>query len=849
MAPIRGSELLFKDSCLRREFFMKAGSIPPSISSIVMKVWKSRVMTQNYALDSLNDELDQQLGATIRFVSNRQRQSIVLKNGALLHRLANHVSRLAILATNVTEVVSIQHLDVEVYADMEVEHKDGTIELIRFKSGKPFLKQKARTAKNMPLYNKELNLLLSAVKQRHPGKVVKASFYHLGSDAALDYGKNEIISLSVRDLLTLESVLDLVPLVPSRDAAIDAETEEHCGRCPFQVACMEDNPMAISTPNNEEGEVPIPEKLSDNQRDAIYSELGFFRVNATAGSGKTTVLGMRVVNLLESGDCEPKDILLITFTNKGAEVMRRRVQSWMRQNGSFEPDYVDNMNMDILTFHAWSQNLVNQHFDELGYDKGPQVIGQIEQYDLLTDMLETEPYFQNLNYENPFLKFGKAKGAIVQVADWMDTLERWSILHSIDSIIATSIPGMMGKEQELQEFYNKYQARLRKDGFISFQGIINGALILMRDGAVNPIYQHIMVDEYQDTDDVQFEILKLLMDHDEFKSLMVVGDDSQSIFGFRNTNMLHFINLEQHFEELQDIKLMENWRSTRAIVDLANKINELNKNKVDKEPESKNEEGKNPTISQVVFMAEGPKFVAKKVRAKLKSGRYKANEVAVIARTKKELLEIKVELDKLKIPSIVRVPTPFVAQKRVQVIIHLAKFFRDGFTSLLLPYLGYLPQPNASVDWSVWAKEQEASILKEWVQVPEKEQVNWFKSKLAILGGDIDLFVQQWPKYLDFSKLVSYLEKLKEYNDTRAPEPDATTDAVTLITVHSAKGKEWEVVVLCLDGFAPRRANEIEEERRTLFVAVTRARKELDMIYSLEKLTDSLSKEVLKLMN
>lgn len=712
-----------------------------------------------------------------------------------------------------------------------------TVEIVKIKISKPSLTMRGKSLHTNANLSMELYAMEQLGMELFPGKNVRAAFHHLSS-------KDDGTELAVFEAKPGKNIVTKVPNLPTDiDVAkniatiLDMSKEnlecntKACFTCQYKAICQNSGSKDVLE------ELPAIEKvqgtfsLTDTQKKAVQFEEGILRINAGAGSGKTTVLALRFGELVCSG-VDPKNILLITFTNKGAGEMKEKVKYWLDKEGIDTSDFKFN----IKTFNSFGGEVIAEHYTELGFTKKPVLLEKVQKYNIIMDILAQVPTIKGYDYKNPFMNFPNAKGVCVKIAEIFDTMK---VKHLTTKNQVKAIAPE--REEIILKMYDMFQDRLQKEGFIEYQDQINlvNKLINEDSSALNQYdYEHIIVDEFQDSDPGQLELVMFLTNQKSFKSLMIVGDDSQSIFGFRNTSQENILKFHTFFKNVEDIQMVENFRSTPQILNLANKINDLNEQKIDKTLVSCMPGGVEPTLytttdsNDVIY-----KNIVDEVKSRIMHNGDVPEKFAVIARTRKELLEIQEVFKTFDIPTIMAVPDLYINNTAVLLANKLASFIENrAYTQGLFEYLyvkenkfeGKTHQEIIKTVKEV-AEEIDSSIVHSVLEPEDAKKDTFFKLIDEIADEDAVKFFKEIEE-MPFNEIKEYLFKFVEYEDGKTVDvPEGNFKAVTLITAHTSKGKEYDVVfnILSKYKFESQKTEDIEELRRLLFVSVTRAKKEL----------------------
>lgn len=741
-----------------------------------------------------------------------------------------------ILNRNIIDVVSVKNHDITVTADF-VFQNDNYIEIVKMKRKEPKLSYSGRKPETKPQNSLDLFLLSELGKKLYPGKNIKASLYHLKSkddksgtlspEFEIKKGKN-IVSHFFDDT-TVEELSNRIDTILSLNLTMDSEKTcdtSLCGFCQFAKLCNYEHTAKTLVEVKDikkSGKVTFTE----SQYEAIFFRKGIARINAGAGSGKTTVLSLRVAELIQEG-VKPEDILLITYTNKGAQEMREKISYWLK-----ETDTKDVSNrMEILTFNAWGDKVIQNEFTILGFEIPPRLAEKVERYDIIFEVLDENEKMDGFNYKDPLLSFPNAKGVVVQMSEYFNSIKSQYVLDATTCSEKLSLPPSIANT--VFNLYKQYEVKMKERNLLDYQDQINLLLDLVENHfeAISKYsYQHIMIDEFQDSDSIQFDIMSALIDSDKFESLMVVGDDSQSIFGFRYTSQEIILNFHKYFEEVKDIYFVENFRSTPQIIETANLLNDLNTNKIDKRLVSKAEPGVMPRLLSFDAPDDEYRGIADIVEDYTKKGTSPEN-IAIIARTKNELLAIEEYLKDKNIPTVVDVSEKLISNSNIQIMISFADFFENiDLEFNLLEYL-YVFQKDTIKSMSPNDIQKFVQMFKEELLdgyedlISEEEKIKYFfdtVNQIADKDPVVAKFIEELKekKFRTSGELFSFLRKLVLYQDEKAIVKDEIRyQAVILTTAHSSKGKEFDIVINTIDNFKNEKSmslESIEEERRLLF--------------------------------
>lgn len=761
------------------------------------------------------------------------------------------------------KIISKCGFDVSVKPD--VYYDDGrTIEVIMYRAGKPNVtmngkKQDASVNNCIELYFMILygRKLIPAGETRN----VRASYYFLrkNTDKSEVIIDNDFFSGDGGNVVYLEDY----PYVGGSDArtdldvsfeeqieeykeGVDACGEEDCKACSFRAACRYQKTPDVYEKKSlgaKKGKITP----SDAQKEIIDFRKGVCRVNATAGSGKTECMTERGARMFEEG-VKPEEMLFITFTAAGAYELKERIVKKCRERNL---DIEENQ-IQAMTFHTFDYGILKGLYEEYGFTQKPMLIDEVRNSVIISQMLEETPV-HGLDYMNYLLNMPNCKGALACTMKAFELIKEKGIdVNSADASenLSYEIKDLgwgrfypINAIDELIDLYKGYDERLKEENLVQFADLelLMSRILTDHPGYLERFgYKHIIVDEFQDTSACQMETIKALIACSSFESLMVVGDDSQSIYAFRNTsqeNILHFFDIVG--EKGEDLYLTENRRSTPEILSLANAINNLNTEKLDKEMIAVRENGKEPLVKGFHSKKEEHEYIAANIKHIIDKGDYPAEDIAFLAMTKSELVSVASELSKLGVPWIMKNPMPLQENSRVQAAMSLAEAFYQPDAEIL--YFNYLV---AKYDGSIFEVDEtdiiaEVKAMREQFENMDLLEIGYqreiFHNYLNEIKGTDELyeyFLNLVYENEDFQSELEYIHNFRIFGERVSKKMEQSYAGVVLTTAHSSKGLEWPVCFVSVSGFDSERLHkrgkeaqkEIEERRRLLFVAITRAR-------------------------
>ena len=721
------------------------------------------------------------------------------------------------------------------------------LEAVRLFTGKPTVKESSKILDTGISTRLELYVMLKAMehiaKEEYPGQqiMLRASYYFLQKEREDDKKySEEFFDGKGGNVITLQSYVNDMSNVdktfePQMKEFLKGQSvsSEKCKTCRSRVLCEY---YDAAEPLTEE-ELPKPVSLpilSPNQEKAASALEGNVRVIATAGSGKTTAMAYRIMNLLKAG-VQPEKIGCFTFTNAGAGEMRDRIKGFCGLAGID----VDFDKMIISTIHSFGDSLLKQYYNLLGYSKPPVLINEIQKTKIIESILSENSPIEALidKYKNFYLDMFRAKGILELMKGYFSSImegmsqDEFAEQTGFDTTTVDSIYNMYMQ-------YDKY----KKDAcLIEHSDQELGVLKLLR---VKPDLfdevgiEHISVDEYQDTSNVQFFIINEMRKAKCVKSLFIVGDDDQSIYGFRDANVELIKNFFKMIgENGLDVQLMENRRSTHNIVDFASTLISYNQNRIEKYPKSTNEIGEPVRVSTFVSKEDEQEYIVDVIEDLIKNGR-KDNEIAILATTNAELMAYADMLKKRGIESVSINPEPILENPRVVGAVGLVKFMLNNSEFSGTAYINArdngtaITKPDEEIKQEILNLQNEVKNIKNVTGLFEKfkaldpeENDEIYQSFLE----DINTAMEDAVKQENLPAVCEYVMDFERFGQKQTARKEKAYNGVVLSTMHSSKGKEWPVVFCSVTKMHGRdlKPEDIDEKNRLLFVACTRAKKEL----------------------
>lgn len=612
----------------------------------------------------------------------------------------------------------------------------------------------------------------------------------------------------------------------------------------------------------------IYDTLNEQQKEAVLHTEGPLLILAGAGSGKTRVLTHRIAYLIEEKGINPWNILAITFTNKAAGEMRERVDNLVGFGSE---------SIWVSTFHSMCVRILRRHIDLLGFDTNFTIYDTDDQKTLMKDICKL------LQIDTKIFRERSLLAAISQAKNEMVTPEEFRIQAQGDF-----------SRQKIATVYEEYEKQMRANNALDFDDLLVKAVQLFQTQAdVLDYYQerfrYIMVDEYQDTNTVQFELVRLLSA--KYRNLCVVGDDDQSIYKFRGANIRNILDFEQVFPDAKVIKLEQNYRSTSNILNAANAVIRHNHGRKDKTLWTDNGEGDKINVRQFDTAFDEAEYIVGDIRERVESGKAAYNDHAILYRTNAQSRMFEEKFVTANIPYKIVGGINFYARREIKDLLAYLKTIDNGRDDLAVRRIINVPKRGIGLTSinrvQEYASGREIGFYEALRAVDLIPNIGRGASKLESFVALIEHFKTD-AKELTISELMQeileetgYIESLKEEGSEEAEsrienideliskvtayeetcedrdEPatlngfleevalvadidslDESNDYVVLMTLHSAKGLEFPHVYLAgmEDGIFPSYMTitaddpeEVEEERRLCYVGITRAEEELTL--------------------
>ena len=599
------------------------------------------------------------------------------------------------------------------------------------------------------------------------------------------------------------------------------------------------------------------EGLNNRQLEAIKTLDGPMLVLAGAGSGKTKVLTTKVAYLLESRDISPKNILAITFTNKAAKEMKDRIFSLIGREAFL---------IQISTFHSFGLKILKENYDLLGYTSNFTILDASDSETVIKKIMKDYDIDSSkYNYRAIKSSISSNKNEMVSVEEF-----RKFVYNDYDEVVL--------------KVYEEYEKELKRSNAIDFDDLLILPLKLFNEHKevlqkYQEQYKYVFIDEYQDTNKPQYILSKLISA--KYKNITVVGDNDQAIFTWRGADYKNILNFEKDYEDAKVVILDENYRSTKTILKAANNVIKHNKLRKEKNLWTENEDGNKITYYKAFDEKDESFYVIKEIKKLLDEG-VNPNDICVLYRANAQSRGIEDAFLENNISYRIVGSFAFYQRKEIKDLLSYLKLIHNEKDDVsLLRVINYPKrgigtktieeltmvsnQNNCSLyDAIESGKELEfKNIIEELKKESEKmsltEFVDLVLDKTGIRSSlksektlEADIRLENLEEFKSITRTVEevdgiaslgdFLDEISLVTDASEKQEDGN-DKVTLMTMHAVKGLEFDYVFVIgvEEGLFPHlnsmnSADELEEERRLCYVAITRARKKLYIINARSRL-------------
>jgi len=592
------------------------------------------------------------------------------------------------------------------------------------------------------------------------------------------------------------------------------------------------------------------EELNDRQKEAVLYNEGPLLIIAGAGAGKTKTLTTKIAYLIEEKGVSPYNILAITFTNKAAKEMKDRIYM---QIGSTAKK------LQVSTFHSFGLKLLRENFDVLGYDKNFVIMDSDDSLTVVKKIIK------DMGYDPKIYNPRAIRNKISSCKNEMMSPEAYERLAVSDY------------EKVVKEVYEKYNLKLQRNNSVDFDDLLLLPIELFKKHPdilkrYQELYKYILIDEYQDTNEAQYILTKLLSEKNRL--ITCVGDDSQSIYSFRGANYKNILNFEKDYKDAKTILLEENYRSTSNILDAANQVIKNNKMRKDKNLWTSRGVGEKIKYYRAYNERDEAQYVIRKIKELInRDVEYK--DIAVLYRTNAQSRVLEEEMLKENMPYRVVGSFYFYSRKEIKDLIAYLRLIHNSKDNVSLLRVINTPKRGIglkTIDNLTRKADEEGTSIYEAITSGKELQFKELIERLKKVSEDLTL-TELIDKVLDATGMKQELESegtleaevrlenLEEFKSitksfeereglisledflleisliSDVEEYKDDPNRISLMTVHSVKGLEFNhvFVVGMEEGIFPHmnslmENSEIEEERRLCYVAITRAKDDLHLV-------------------
>ena len=592
------------------------------------------------------------------------------------------------------------------------------------------------------------------------------------------------------------------------------------------------------------------ENLNDKQKEAVLYNDGPLLIIAGAGAGKTKTLTTKIAYLIEEKNVHPYNILAITFTNKAAKEMKDRLYGLIGDLAK---------KLQVSTFHSFGLKLLRENYSILGYDKNFVIMDSDDSLTVVKKILKDKNYDPKIYNPRAIRnKISSCKNEMMSP----DKYEHFAISEY---------------EKVVCEVYKKYEEKLEKNNSVDFDDLLLLPIKLFTNyqdilEKYQDLYKYILIDEYQDTNEAQYKLTKLLSAKN--RNITCVGDDSQSIYSFRGANYKNILNFENDYKDAKIILLEQNYRSTSNILDAANQVIKNNKQRKDKNLWTARGVGEKIKYYRAFNERDEAQYVIRKIKELInKNVRYE--DIAVLYRTNAQSRVLEEEMLKENLPYRVVGSFYFYSRKEIKDLIAYLRLIHNTKDNVSLLRVINTPKRGIglkTIDKLTLKADTEGISIFEAISSGKELEFKKIIEKLIEVSKDLTL-TELIDKVLDASGMRQELEseqsleaeiRLENLDEFKSitksfeereglisledflleislisdvEEYKDDSNRISLMTVHSVKGLEFDhvFVVGLEEGIFPHmnslmESSELEEERRLCYVAITRAKDDLHLV-------------------
>ena len=592
------------------------------------------------------------------------------------------------------------------------------------------------------------------------------------------------------------------------------------------------------------------ESLNEQQKEAVLYNDGPLLIIAGAGAGKTKTLTTKIAYLIEEGLAHPYNVLAITFTNKAAKEMKDRLYALIGDLAK---------KVQVSTFHSFGLKLLRENYEKLGYESNFVIMDSDDSLTVVKKIVK------DLGYDPKIYNPRAIRNKISSCKNEMMTPEIYERYAVSDY------------EKVMHQVYEKYEDKLKKNNSVDFDDLLLLPIKLFKENPstlqkYQDLYQYILIDEYQDTNEAQYILSKLISAKN--RKITCVGDDSQSIYSFRGANYKNILNFEKDYKDAKTILLEENYRSTSTILDAANQVIRNNKQRKDKNLWTSRGKGEKIKYYRAYNEKDEAQYVIRKIK-ELRNKEVEYKDIAVLYRTNAQSRVLEEEMLKENMPYRVIGSFYFYSRKEIKNLIAYLRLIHNSKDNVSLLRVINTPKRGIGLKTieNLTAKaDEEGTSIYEAITSGKELEFKKTIEQLKSLSEELTL-TELIDKVLDASGLRQELESektleaevrlenLEEFKSitksfeereglisledflleisliSDVEEYKDDPNRISLMTVHSVKGLEFDhvFVVGMEEGIFPHmnslmETSEVEEERRLCYVAITRAKDDLHLV-------------------
>ena len=592
------------------------------------------------------------------------------------------------------------------------------------------------------------------------------------------------------------------------------------------------------------------EGLNDRQKEAVLYNDGPLLIIAGAGAGKTKTLTTKIAYLIEEGFAHPYNVLAITFTNKAAKEMKDRLYGLIGDLAK---------KVQVSTFHSFGLKLLRENYERLGYDKNFVIMDSDDSLTVVKKIIK------DLRYDPKIYNPRAIRNKISSCKNEMMTPQMYERYAISDY------------EKVMYKVYEKYEEKLKKNNSVDFDDLLLLPIKLFKENPdilkrYQDLYLYILIDEYQDTNEAQYILSKLISAKN--RKITCVGDDSQSIYSFRGANYKNILNFEKDYKDAKTILLEENYRSTTTILDAANQVIKNNTQRKDKNLWTNRGQGEKIKYYRAYNERDEAQYVIRKIK-ELRNKDVEYKDIAVLYRTNAQSRVLEEEMLKENMPYRVIGSFYFYSRKEIKDLIAYLRLIHNSKDNVSLLRVINTPKRGIglkTIENLTQKADLEGTSIYEAITSGKELQFKTIIEQLKAIQEELTL-TELIDKVLDASGLRQELESektlesevrlenLEEFKSitksfeereglvsledflleisliSDVEEYKDDPNRVSLMTVHSVKGLEFDhvFVVGMEEGIFPHmnslmETSELEEERRLCYVAITRAKDDLHLV-------------------